>query len=66
MAVSYIHSEPAREMLQALTERGPDMTSALLIYTDKDGDIYWRASDDMQLTQALWLLEKIKTELLTR
>ena len=32
MTVAYIHSEPAREMLQLLAEQGLDMSSALLLY----------------------------------
>jgi len=64
MTVSYIHSEPAREMLQAITEHGPDMASALLLYVDGDGEICWRASDDMKTTQALWMMEKVKLTLL--
>ena len=64
MPVSYIHSEPAREMLETLTAQGPDMKSALLLYVDGDGKIRWRASDDMKLSKALWMLEKVKKELL--
>jgi len=66
MAVSYIHSEPAREMLQVLTDQGLDMSSALLIYVDGDGDVCWHGSDNIQITQAVWLLEKVKLELLSR
>ena len=66
MAVSFIHSEPAREMLQVLTEQGLEMSSALLLYVDGNGDICWHGSDNMQLTQAVWLLEKVKLELLGR
>ena len=66
MAVSYIHSEPAREMLQVLTDQGLDMSSALLIYVDGDGDVCWHGSDNIQIAQAVWLLEKVKLELLSR
>ena len=66
MSISYIHSESAREMLKVLTEEGPEMESALLLYTDGNGDIYWHGSDNMKLSQALWLLEKVKLELLSR
>ncbi len=64
MTVSYIHSEPAREMLETLTKHGPDMESALLLYVDGEGKICWRASDDMKLSSALWMLEIVKKELL--
>ena len=64
MTISYIHSEPAREMLQTIAQHGPDMASALLLYVDGEGDICWRASDDIKLSQALWLLEKVKLALL--
>jgi len=64
MPISYIHSEPAREMLETLTKHGPDMKSALLLYVDGDGNICWRASDDMKLSSALWMLEIVKKELL--
>ncbi len=53
-------------MLKVLTEEGPEMESALLLYTDGNGDIYWHGSDNMKLSQALWLLEKVKLELLSR
>ena len=65
MAVSYIHSEPAREMLQVLAEQGLDMTSALLLYIDGNGDVCWHGSDKMKISQAIWLLEKVKLELLS-
>ena len=66
MSVSYIHTAPAREMLSVLAKEGPEMTSALLLYTDDAGNIYWHGSDNMKLTQALWMLEKVKMELLSR
>lgn len=64
MSISYIHSEPAREMLETLTQHGPQMASALLLYVDGEGKICWRASDDMKLSSALWMLEIVKKELL--
>ena len=66
MAVSYIHSEPAREMLQVRTEQGLEMSSALLIYLDGNGDVCWHGSDNMRLTEAVWLMEKVKLELLNK
>ena len=64
MTISYIHSEPAREMLETLAQHGPEMKSALLLYVDGNGKIAWRASDDMKLSSALWMLEIVKKELL--
>jgi len=64
MSLSFIHSETAREMLETLTKHGPDMKSALLLYVDGNGDICWRASDDIKLSSALWMLEIVKKELL--
>ena len=66
MAVSYIQSEPAREMLAVLAREGPEMSSALLVFRDGDGIINWRGSDNMSLSDALWMLEKVKVELLKR
>ncbi len=66
MAVSYMHSETAREMLNVLAEQGLDMTSALLIYKDSGGDVYWHGSDDMKLSEAVLMLEKVKLELIKR
>ena len=64
MSVSHIHSDTAREMLSAVTKHGPDMSSALLVYVDGEGDICWCASDDVTVNQALWLLEKVKLAIL--
>ena len=66
MAISYIQSEPAREMLAVLARDGPQMASALLVFRDADGSINWRGSDDISLADALWMLEKVKAELLKR
>lgn len=66
MAVSYIHSESAREMLQVLAEQGLDMSPVPFILVDGNGDICRHGSDNIKVTQAVWLLEKVKSELLGR
>ena len=66
LPVSYIQTEPAREMLTVLSRDGPNMSSALLVFRATDGSINWRGSDDISLADALWMLEKVKTELLKR
>ncbi len=64
MGVSYIHSDVAREMLNAVTKHGPEMSSAILIYVDAQGEICWCASDNVTRSDAVWQLEKVKLALL--
>ncbi len=66
MAVSYIHSETAREMLPVRFDQGLDMASALLLYKDNNGDVYWHGSDEMTISEAVLMLEKVKLELIKR
>ncbi len=66
MSISYIHSEPAREILNVLSEQGVDIKTAVLIYKDSQGDVCWHESDNMELSEAILLLEKVKLELLNK
>lgn len=66
MSISYIHSEPAREILNVLSEQGVDIKTAVLIYKDNHGDVCWHESDNMAISEAILLLEKVKLELLNR
>ncbi len=38
----------------------------LLLFHDGNGVVNWRGSDDITLAKALWMLEKVKPELLKR
>lgn len=66
MSISYIHSEPARAILNVLSEQGVDIKTAVLIYKDSNGDVCWHESDNLQVSEAVLLLEKVKLELLNR
>ncbi|MCP4409323.1 MAG: hypothetical protein GY807_16535 [Gammaproteobacteria bacterium] len=66
MSISYIHSEPARGILNVLSEQGVGIETAVLIYKDNNGDVCWHESDNMAISEAILLLEKVKLELLSR
>lgn len=66
MSISYLHSEPARGILNVLSEQGMDIQKAVLIYKDSNGDICWHESDNLPVSEAILLLEKVKLELLTK
>ena len=66
MSISYIHSEPARGILNVLSEQGVDIQKAVLIYKDSNGDICWHESENLELSEAVLLLEKVKLELLSK
>jgi len=66
MSISYIHSQPARQILNVLSEQGLDIKTALLIYKDSNGNVCWYESDDLQVSEAVLLLEKVKLELINR
>jgi hypothetical protein len=49
-----------------LSEQGVDIQKAVLIYKDSNGDICWHESDNLPVSEAILLLEKVKLELLTK
>ena len=52
------------ELLRLIAKTGQNMTAAMVIYQDGNDDVYWYGSEDLEKSDAIDLMEKVKAELL--
>lgn len=58
-------SHTADDLLRILVRRGENMTDAILVYRDSDGDILWYGANSLKKGDAVFMLEKVKQSLTT-
>ena len=51
------------ELLRLIAKKGQNMTAAMVIYQDGKDDVYWYGSEDLEKSDAIDLMEKVKAEL---
>ncbi len=66
VSVSNNISTVTGELLRLITKKGQDMTVAVVIYKDSNDDICWYGSEDLGMSDAIELLEKVKIELMKK
>jgi len=52
------------ELLRLVAKTGQNMTAAVVIYKDCNDDVYWYGSENLEKSEAIELLEKVKIELM--
>lgn len=64
MAESRNISTVTGELLRLVAKTGQNMTAAVVIYKDCNDDVYWYGSENLEKSEAIELLEKVKIELM--
>ncbi len=66
MANSFDFSDTANELQRLIFKRGPNITSAVLVYKDSNDDVRWYRSGTLESSEAVIMMEKVKLELTGR
>ncbi len=66
MTVSSNTANITGELLRLIAKTGQNMKTAVVVYKDKNNDVYWYGSDGLEKRDAIDLLERVKIELMNK
>lgn len=64
MAKSRKVSPVTGELLRLIAKSGQNMTVAVVIYKDRNDDVYWYGTENLEKSDAIDLLGKVNIELM--